>query len=887
MRPTAPALPAIALVCLSGALAAAQPRSPQPAPQRSGPPQVQSVRLSNGLEVLVVEKHDAPLVTIEIAVKTGSFTETPETNGLSHLYEHMFFKGNAALPTQERYMARVSELGISFNGTTSTERVNYFFTLPSRNFAGGMKFMQDALLRPLFNQEELVAERAVVIGEYDRNEADPRHYLREGLREHLYGDQAYRKNPLGERKVILSATQDTMRAFQARYYVPNNSCLLIVGDVNLTEARVLAERLFGPRTWPRGKDPHQLPRLPLPRLSESRSFLTIKDTPLQVLGGVWPGPDVGRDERATFVADVWGTLLSLPHGRFQRTFRDGGLADEVGLSYYTQREGGEISFDALCRDGKLLQVRDTLQAEIAAMAEPGYWSAQDLELAKRTLRIGRAYEGQSGAELSHTLSFWWASSSLDYYRGYLEACGSVSLDELRAFVRNYLVGRPMVLGGLLSGAKQQELGLKAEQLLPKTRASAAAASAVEDFALSNGLRVLYRRQPGATLSAMTLAFDGGSHGLEASQQGIDQLLLGTLLDGSKTLKRDALQARLVGLGARHSSEVGYDYAQLSLAVPRDGFDEALALVGDCLREPAFEPRQVRQRKNGLLADLKSEASDPDRYVTRVVNRIFFEGHTYAMRPDGTAESVAGFDAGALRARLKSLLQTERMLLVVVGDYESRSLKTSLEGAFGFVPRGAWKRQNPSAFAGGDRIAHDPRQLPTNYVLGKCAAPAPGHPDYPAARMALAVLKKRLWASLRTKHSLTYAPWAGIGRYRSNYGAIYASTTQPKRALALTWEEVRGLQNRLVSPLELRGLTAQEETRAYGQSEAPLQHAKSLIQAELVGGSWRSHYELPAALGQVTPKQLQAAARSYLRDFRFGLIGPAELTPADIDPGVDK
>lgn len=882
MRPTAPALTAIALACLCSGSALAQSKR---AKQRTSP--IQSTRLKNGLEVLVVEKHDAPLVTIEIAVKTGSFTETPETNGLSHLYEHMFFKGNAALPTQERYMARVSELGISFNGTTSTERVNYFFTLPSRNFAAGMKFMQDALLRPLFNQEELVAERAVVIGEYDRNEADPRHYLREGLREQLYGDQAYRKNPLGEREVILAATQDTMRAFQARYYVPNNSCLLIVGDVNLTEARVLAERLFGPRAWPKGKDPHALPRSPLPRLSESRSFLSIKDTPLQVLGGVWPGPDVGRDERATFVADVWGTLLGLPHGRFQRTFRDGGLADSVGMNYYTQREGGEISFDAVCRDGKLLQVRDTLLAEIAAMAEPGYWSEQDLALAKRTLRIGRAYEGQSGAELSHTLSFWWASSSLDYYRDYLEACGSVTLDELRSFVRNYLVGRPMVLGALLSAAKQKELGLKAEQLLPRARANSAAASAVEDFALENGLRVLLRRQPGASLSAMTLAFDGGSHGLEASQQGIDQLLLGTLLDGSKQTKRDALQERLVGLGARYGSEVNYDYAQLSLAVPREGFGPALSLLGECLRAPAFEPRQVRQRKNGLLADLKSEASDPDRYVSRVVNRIFFQGHPYAMRPDGTSKSVAAFDADALRARLKSLLQTQRMLLVVVGDYERRDLERSLQAVFGFVPRGSWKRQNPSAFAGSDRIAHDPRQLPTNYVLGKCAAPAPGHPDYPAARMALAVLKKRLWASLRTKHSLTYAPWAGIGRYRSNYGAIYASTTQPQRALELTWGEVRGLQNQLVSPGELRGLTTQEETRAYAQSEAPLQHSQSLIHAELVGGSWRSHYELPAALGRVTPKQLRAAARSYLRDFRFGLIGPAELTPADIDPGPAK
>src|SRR5271170_4029365 len=110
-------------------------------------------KLDNGLEVLVVEKHHAPIVTIEIAVKTGAFTENRETNGLSHLYEHMFFKGNARIPTQEAYMKRMSELGISFNGTTGDERVNYFITLPSKNFAAGMRFISDALLTPLFNQE--------------------------------------------------------------------------------------------------------------------------------------------------------------------------------------------------------------------------------------------------------------------------------------------------------------------------------------------------------------------------------------------------------------------------------------------------------------------------------------------------------------------------------------------------------------------------------------------------------------------------------------------------------------------------------------------------------------------------------------------------------------
>ncbi|MBL8742756.1 MAG: insulinase family protein, partial [Myxococcales bacterium] len=94
----------------------------------AAPPKIQQHRCENGLTVLVVESQAVPLITIEIAAKNGSMTESPEYNGLSHLYEHMFFKANKALPNQEAYMARLQELGISFNGTTGTERVNYFFT---------------------------------------------------------------------------------------------------------------------------------------------------------------------------------------------------------------------------------------------------------------------------------------------------------------------------------------------------------------------------------------------------------------------------------------------------------------------------------------------------------------------------------------------------------------------------------------------------------------------------------------------------------------------------------------------------------------------------------------------------------------------------------------
>src|ERR1051325_4766993 len=118
------------------------------APARQQQAQLVNKVLSNGLEVIVLEDHSVPLVTIELAVKNGSYTEPPEYNGLSHLYEHMFFKANRAIATQEDYLKKIGQLGIAYNGTTREEVVDYYFTTVSANLRTAMNFMRDAARYP-------------------------------------------------------------------------------------------------------------------------------------------------------------------------------------------------------------------------------------------------------------------------------------------------------------------------------------------------------------------------------------------------------------------------------------------------------------------------------------------------------------------------------------------------------------------------------------------------------------------------------------------------------------------------------------------------------------------------------------------------------------------
>ena len=251
----------------------------------------------NGLEVVVAESHAAPLVTVEVAVHEGAMTEDVPFNGLSHLYEHMFFKGNAAQPDQLAYLARLRALGMDFNGTTDNERVNYYFTTTSDHLGDALSFMRDAIATPLFDAKELERERVVVTGEIDRNESEPSYHLWHTIEQELFWKYPTRKDALGRRASVLAATTDMMRTIQKRYYVPNNAILVVAGDAKADDVFAQADRTFG--AWAQSEDPFK--KLPLPEhppLKASKAVLVAQPVENVTAILTWQGPSTVSLERA-------------------------------------------------------------------------------------------------------------------------------------------------------------------------------------------------------------------------------------------------------------------------------------------------------------------------------------------------------------------------------------------------------------------------------------------------------------------------------------------------------------------------------------------------------------------------------------------------------------
>src|ERR1700722_6163731 len=162
------------------------------------------------------------------------------------MYEHMFFRANEQYPEPGAFVDRSSELGAVFNGTTTEERVNYYLTLPADSLAGGMRFLAAALRHPLFLPGELAREKEVVLGEYDRQEASPYVVLDQAMGQKRWPH-------IGDRQVVRTVTPAQMAEIQRRYYIPNNSLLLVTGAVDPQEVFSLARTIYG--DWARGPDP--------------------------------------------------------------------------------------------------------------------------------------------------------------------------------------------------------------------------------------------------------------------------------------------------------------------------------------------------------------------------------------------------------------------------------------------------------------------------------------------------------------------------------------------------------------------------------------------------------------------------------------------------------
>ncbi|HTH50874.1 MAG TPA: pitrilysin family protein [Pyrinomonadaceae bacterium] len=439
--------------------------------------------LANGMQIIVLQDRSVPLVTVDLAVRNGSFTEPPELNGLSHLYEHMFFKSNHAseiykcqmmqFSNQQLYQAsgcanelalksqigdvnyqgELEETGSASNASTREEVVEYHTSTTSPYLATVLHSIRDAVRFPKFDENEFTSEKQVVIGELDRQLSNPYFYLTDELTNRLFYKYPTRKKPGGTRETVAAATTDQMRLIQSRYYVPNNSALIVTGDVDPQTVFTMAEQQFG--DWKRVEDPFKkFPLVEHPPLPKSEGIIVTQPVQLTLVAIGWHGPSIGKDDAASYAADVFSFILRQPGSRFQRAMVDSGLANGADISWLTQRNVGPIQATMATSPDKAKAALKAFYTEIANFDKPDYFTDEELANAKTLMEAEDLYGREKLSDYSQTLAFWWSTTGIDYFRGYYAKNRAVTRADIQKYVRTYIQNKPHVAIALLSEEQQ-------------------------------------------------------------------------------------------------------------------------------------------------------------------------------------------------------------------------------------------------------------------------------------------------------------------------------------------------------------------------------------------------------------------------------------------------
>src|SRR6266576_797205 len=260
-----------------------------------------------------------------------------------------------------------------------------------------------------------------------------------------------RKDVIGDRQIVSTTTPEKMRTIQTRYYVPNNSALIIAGDVNPAIVFSLAERELG--QWARGTDPFVSDPIPaIPTLQKSEGVVVEAPVGAVTVQIQWQGPSVGQDPKSTYAADVFSDVLNDQRSQFQQRLVDSGLWQAVGVNYYTLNHTGPITISGQTSPEQLRPALTALYEEIGKFDTPNYFTTDELEAVKAHRTVTSAFDRERASGFAHTLGFWWSVASLEYYMGYVDNMAQQKTTDLRAYARKYIVGKPRVTGVLISAS---------------------------------------------------------------------------------------------------------------------------------------------------------------------------------------------------------------------------------------------------------------------------------------------------------------------------------------------------------------------------------------------------------------------------------------------------
>jgi len=394
----------------------------------------------------------------------------------------------------------------------------------------------------------------------------------------------------------------------------------------------------------------------------------------------------------------------------------------------------------------------------------------------------------------------------------------------------------------------------------------------------NGLKVIVKQREGSQTVAAALFFRGGARNVTADNAGVESLMLDLASEASTAFPREKFRREMARTGTVISAGVNRDYSGLTLGSTRQHFDRAWEIFTDAALHPSFAPDDFDRIKKQELIALSDDEDTPDSYLQVLQSRVIYAGHPYLVNPHGSPESIGKLTVEDVRKFHTQMMQTSRLLLVVVGDIDPKVLQTKVAASFGKLPRGDYKTGPPPALSfTAPTVTITPRELPTNYVQGTFAAPPITSDDIYPMRVAITILRERAFTEVRVKRSLSYAPDAFLNTQAANTGGIYFTAVDANQTVQVMLNEVARLQTQLTRQDEITAVAQQFPTTYYMGQETNAAQTGEIAEYELIGGGWKNAGAVLDRLRTVTPDDVRRVANTYMRNMQFVVLGdPAKI-----------
>ncbi|PYI93575.1 MAG: hypothetical protein DME97_04755 [Verrucomicrobia bacterium] len=649
---------------------------PENGPGITFPPSTAQKRvLPNGLTIIVQEDRSAPVASVQAWCGTGSVDENEHLGaGLSHILEHMLFKGTKTNPANA-IAQKIQDVGGYINAYTSFDRTVFWIDVPKDGTGVALEVLSDAMMNSTLPAEEYAKEQEVIRREFAMGMDDPDRMAGQLLFATAFQRHPYRLPVIGLLDVFNQLSSDDVMEYYRARYVPNNLTFIVVGDV---ESEAVYQQLgdFFKGHPAKSLQPVFIPSEPpqLGRRETHQEFVTE----LTRLSLAWHVPEITHPDVPAL--DLLSTILG--DGRSSRLYRR--VREETGLAYgvsafsYTPGDPGLLGIDATVepekRDaatGLVLKIVDEIKT--AGVTPDELAKAKKISLSHH-LGALTTMRGQA----SDLGSNWFLTRNLNFTRDYLDAVQEITSEEVRRVAAKYLVDDNLTITSLNPKAAVTAKG----ESVP-----AIAAGEIQKIELSNGLRLLVREDPRLPLVSMAAVFRGGLLAETRASNGITRLMAKVLLKGTKTRTAEQIADTIEAVGGSIGSDAGNNSFSVAVDVTQPDLQLGVEILADVLLNATMPETALEREREVQLAGIKEDEEQLTTVARNILRDALFREHPYALRGKGSADSVAKLTRKDLLAFRDRYLVGRNGVLSVFGNVKAPEVRALFEETLGKMKPG--------------------------------------------------------------------------------------------------------------------------------------------------------------------------------------------------------